>query len=179
MFKLNKVSPPEIAKLFHSTLTYTMDGLVCKYLWIFPFIISFLVSLNIVNIVVKLENTADHRLASDQLTQSSRYYQIRCYQAQNSLYWYGVSTAIFLLCSSSGARPCIFKCRGQVWSWLKNYPNYIWTRSFDPKLRRADALICAVDTWIVVGSDKTKLKWFMNQFASDFCWCSVDIEDIG
>ena len=32
VFKLNKVSPPEISLLFHSTLTYTMDGLVSKYL---------------------------------------------------------------------------------------------------------------------------------------------------
>ena len=28
---------------------------------------------------------------------------------------------------------------------------------FDPKLRRTDALICALETWIVLGSDKTKL----------------------
>ena len=119
-------------------------------------------SLNIVNIVVhgmdvKLENTADHRQASDQLTQSSRYYQIRYYQAQNSLYWYGVSTAIFLLCSSSGARPCIFKCWGQVWSWLKNYPNYIWTRSFWSKAKKngcIDLFIGHIDC-VGIGQNKT------------------------
>ena len=110
---------------------------------------------------VKLANTANHRQASDQLTQIRAAGIIKLDIIKLKILYIDMESVQQFSYSALVQVPgpaCIFKCWGQVWSWLKNYPNYIWTRSFwskDEKNGCIDLFIGHI--LIVLGSDKTKL----------------------
>ena len=108
---------------------------------------------------VKLANTADYRQASDQLTQIRAAGIIKLDIIKLKILYIDVESVQQFSYSAQDQvpGPAYLNVGVKFEVGLKIIPIISGPGVFDPKLRRTDALICALDTWIVLGSDKTKL----------------------
>ena len=128
---------------------------------------------------VKLANTTDHRQASDQLTQIRAAGIIKLDIIKLKILYIDVESVQQFSYSALVQVPgtaCVFKCWGQVWSWLKNYPNYIWTRGFWPKAEEngcIDLCIGHLDC-VGIGQNKTVVVhesiclWILYWYSVDY-----------